>query len=813
MRMTWGASIVMKRIAVFFSRRNLGSNLLIVLLLGLGTGAIALLYTALDRLLLHPVQVANQGRLVRVGEVHPPVTSWNYFPYSFYQIMQPMRSFDGLAVEGEVDTAVTSVSGTEPAVGSMVSGNYFALLGARAELGRTLTAADDSAATSIPIVLSHRFWARESSALSAVPGAILHLEGKPFVVVGVMPERFFGTKLDASPDFWLPLAAQAVLSNKALTDPDPDQQFSILGRLREGVTLFQAQSEFSSVYRTGRGNEEARSSGLIAPIAEGSFAMREQFSRALRLLLWGLALLMSMVCASVAGMLVARAVRREQEAAVRMALGASHLNLANDALIESVALGVLGACNGIGFACLCAPLLKQLLPVTRTPLPISLVPSFGTDCLISALALIVSVIFGVVPSLLTLRVVPQLALRAGKATRRSGKLSRALLIFETAATLILLTVTGLLLHTMYCLRHSDPGFDVQHLVSFTLDLNMRARDGKSSALAKELEQHVLSLPGVRAAGFSVAEIMGRFGMKTSAALPGQRIASQAFLNTYVNRVSPGFFEALGIPLVKGREFDQQDLLRHSPAPVIANEAFARRFFAGEDPIGKQFGIGDTGQTAKRQFVVVGSVGDSKYHSPREAFLPTFYTTIQSDDVEGSTIYFYVRTTKQPAEIIRAVRAAMFNLDPQIPFSKVETMSERMDESLWQERLLVILAMAFSTISTLLAGMGMYGLLAYDANRRTREFGIRAALGAQRLDISWLMIRELARILVPGFVFGFIVCGLLARTVVPALYGIGPYDAIAWTGALLAVLATGCLALLQPMRRAIASQPAMVLRED
>jgi hypothetical protein len=396
----------MKQNAVFLSTRELGSDLLIILLLGLGMGAVALLYTALDRLLLHPIKLQGQDRMVRVGEINAPITSWTWFPYSFYQSMQSLHSFDALAVEGEVDSAVTNGSGTEPAVGSMVSGNYFALLGTRAELGRTLTPADDSPSTTVPIVLSHRFWIQELGALPEISGAVVHLQRKPFVVVGVMRESFFGTRLDAGPDFWLPPAAQGLLSTKALTDSDTDRSFSIIGRLREGVTQAQAQAEFSGLYRTVRAKGEAGSHPLIASIAEGSFAMREQFSRALQLVLWGVAILMSMVCASVAGMLVARAVRCERETAVRIALGAGRLVVAKNVLGESLILGVWGASIGLGFAYLCAPLLKSLLPVARTPLPVSLSPSLGVICLVSVLALIISVVFGAAPSVLSMRVAP-----------------------------------------------------------------------------------------------------------------------------------------------------------------------------------------------------------------------------------------------------------------------------------------------------------------------------------------------------------------------------------------------------------------------
>ena len=252
----------MRHTAVSVFHRNFGPNLLIALLLGLGLGTTTLLYTALDRLLLHPLRVRDVGRLVRVEERHPPVTSWTWFPYSLYESMRPMRSFDALAVEGQVDTAVTWGSRVEPALGSMVSGDYFSMLAAKAEVGRVLTHADESADTEVPVVLSHRFWMREFGGSATALGATLYLQGKPLTIVGVMPQRFFGTRLDASPDFWIPLAAQHLLSEKSLTDPAPDQQFSIIGRLREGVTVAQAEAEFAGVYQGSkegkRGQEKPR---------------------------------------------------------------------------------------------------------------------------------------------------------------------------------------------------------------------------------------------------------------------------------------------------------------------------------------------------------------------------------------------------------------------------------------------------------------------------------------------------------------------------------------------------------------------------
>ena len=804
----------MRQTAASVLARNSGPNILIVLLLGLGLGATALLYTALDRLLLHPLRVPDVDLLVRVEDRHPPVTSWTWFPFSLYESMRPMHSFDALAVEGEVDTAVTSGTRVEPVDGSMVSGSYFSMLGAKAELGRVLTQADEAAGTEVPVVLSHRFWVREFAGSAAAVGAILYLQGKPFTIVGVMPQRFFGTRLDASPDLWIPLPAQRLLSDKPLTDADPDRQFSVIGRLRSGVTLEQAQEEFAGVYQRSKEVWDKRSQGLLVPIAVGSFALREQFGRALNLLLWGLGALLAMVCASIAGMLVARAVRRERETAVRMALGASQMRLALRTFAESAALGAAGAGCGLLLAFLCAPLLTGLLPSGRTPLPVSLVPDAGTDWIVCGLALGISVAFGVFPAWLSARVTPQLALRGGTATRRSGKLSRGLMIFETGATLALLTGTGLLLHTFYCLRHTDPGFDVEHLITFTLSPSLLGGTAKvPAALPQQLRQQLVGLPGVRGAGLSTAAVMNRIGIKASVALPGERIAPQAFLNTSLNQITSGFFESLGIPLVAGRGLEEADRLRSAPVPVVVNEAFARTFFPGGNPLGRSFGMASVGEVAKADYVVIGVAGDSKYRSLREPLLPIFYEPMTRDGLNASEIYLYVRTVGEPQRMIHAVRAALVRQDPQLPIVKVETMQEQVNDSLWQERLLLVLAAVFSGVSVLLAGLGLYGLLAYDASQRTREFGIRVAVGAQRSDVGRLMIEELAWILTPGLVLGAIGCVLLARVIAPTLYGIGPYDATAWSGALLAVLGIGALAVWQPAYRAMRADPAEVLREE
>jgi MacB-like periplasmic core domain len=332
-----GRSLVMTRVfKLLFTRSNRAANLTIVLLLSFGLGAAALLSAALDRFLLHPLDVPHPETLVRVIERHPPVVNSEWFSFSLYDAMRPMHTLRDLAVVGNFDAAVSLGSGAQTDVRSiwaqMVSGDYFSMLGAAAATGRTLGPADDhTSATGVPVVLSHRFWTRAFANSQTLIGSTLTIQDKPFVIVGIMPQSFFGTRIDESPDVWLPLSAQPLLSSKSLTDPDPDRHFAILARLRSGVTLAQAQQEFAGVYRTVHHRDEPTDTGaqgLLVPVSDSTFALRDPFRHALTLLLWGLAALLLMMCANVGGLLLARTARRERDTAVRIALCAARIRRA-----------------------------------------------------------------------------------------------------------------------------------------------------------------------------------------------------------------------------------------------------------------------------------------------------------------------------------------------------------------------------------------------------------------------------------------------------------------------------------------------------
>jgi predicted permease len=799
------------------SSRDLGANLTIVLLLSFGLGTATLLYTALDRLLLHPLQGIQAETLVRAGVKIPQVT-WHTFPFVTYDAVRKMRSFSGVAAESEFDTTLTAPGKVAERIsGGMVSGNYFDLLGMPAEMGRILTSADEQLETGIiPVVLSHRFWIRHFGHSKDVIGAPIFLEGRPFTVVGVMPERFYGTAIDASPDLWMPLSAQPLLSTKTLRDPRPDRDFQIIGRLRYKVTRSQAESEFAATYRAQQGADKDKNPGqaILEPVALAAFALHDQFAHALSLLLWGLGAFLFILCANVAGLLLVRSARRERDTAVRIALGAGRTRVIARALLESVSLALAGAGGGLLAAYECAPLVVRMLPHGETPLPVSLAPDLRISALSVILALSISLVFGVVPAWFAARIAPQHSLRGGWAKRRTGASGRALLMLQTALTLVLLVAAGLLIRTFQALRGTRVGFDTEHLITFTLDASMAGITAPPPpTLSVDLEQRVRSLPGVKNASLANIALMRRIGLKSSVAHTGERIPSTSYLNTSLNIVSASFFDTMNIPILAGRGLLPSDSKTANPTPVVINPAFARLIFPHEDPIGKTFGQGAIGQIATAKYIVVGIAGDSKYRSLREVPPPIYYYTLDQRLNWDSTVYLYVRTQNSPASVVGAVRKTLAALDDRLPLFDTNTMHEQINESLWQERILATLAAVFSLTAVLMAATGFYGLMAFDANQRTKEFGIRAAVGASRRDMALLLVNDAAGIVLPGVIVGLVACLFLARIIASALYGIHAFDPISFVSALTLVAMVAVVSAWRPIVRSMGVDPAIVLREE
>lgn len=793
-------------------RRSVIIRFAVCSLLSIGLGTATLLYTVLDRLILHPLSVKHPETLVLAAETRPPITSWQWFSYSTYQSVLRMQCFASVAVSGSVDTVLTEQEGATPVLAHMVSPNYFQMLGVTPERGNAFSESGPPS-----VVLSHSFWITRFGGSPAVVGQTIRIQGVPLPVTGVMPKQFYGLQLDSAPDLWIPLSAQPLISTKSLNDPEPDRHFSIIARLGDKITLTQAEQEFAILFRTlqkERGEQDRERVGRLLPVDHATFALRDQFSHALALLLWGIALLLLLTCANVAGLLVLRGLQRERDNAVRVALGASRFRILWQALTSSMALGLSGGVGGVLLAYISAPHLLRLLPPTRAPIPADFRPtvwvSFGT----MVLALTVSVIFGALPAFLACQIAPQQALRGGSATRKTGVLSRSLLVVQTALTLVLLASAGLLSRTYYILRHTNPGFDAQRIVVFSLNPSLAGNSAKlSTTFGQQLLQRINALPGVKSASLATFPLMKRLGPKASVSLPGEKIPSEAFLNASMDSVSSSFFETMDLPILFGRSLSAADGARSDPTPTVINRAFARWLFPHQDPIGRSFGTGSPGEIATASNVVVGVVGDSKYRSLREPFLPIYYEPIEQREDWDSKSYLYVRTANSPASMIQSARQVLAALAPQIPFSSVNTLMAEMADSLWQERLLAVLGLVFSVMSVLMVLIGLYTFVAYDTIQRSREFALRCALGAQNSDMARLLAKEVAFVLLPGLTLGLTITWAVSRFLVSILYGVNALDPASILISLLVISASTAVATLVPILRITNIEPAVVLRSE
>ncbi len=798
-------------------RREPGFCATVVLLLGLGIAGTCLLLTAIDRLLLHPVDVPHPESMVRAAVLEPKGLVYTFFPYAFYeQFESQTKTLSAIAADANLEVAVSRGAMPEPAVAHMISRSYFRLLGVPAALGRTLAAADDHG-DGTAVVLSYGFWQRQFGGAPSALGLRIFIDGQPFTVVGVMPRGFFGVSLDEPADLWIPLAAEARISTVPLLSPQSDLSFELVGRLKAGVPLGQAQAEFGALLASyNAAHPDVAGSGergTIEPIARRVTWREGQLSRFLLLLLGAVVLSFAILCANVAGLFVARSARRERETAVRMSLGATRTRLLRQRLGEAWPLALLGAGVGIALAWFAGPLLLRLVPAGQGPLPISLQPGVTVAAAAVGLALAVSLIFGGAAAWLRPRENLFFALRGGAAGARLGKLSRSLVLTQIGLAVALVFGAGLLVRTLSRLAAADPGFNRDQLAIFTLDTGMSGLETFPPDLPDRLLSRVDSIAAVRGAAVAAVEVMQGRGLLTSAAPAGRIIHRENFMNASLNEVSPQYFETLGIPLLAGRRLTQEDGQRTNPTPVVASAAFATFLFPNQPALGKTFGNGKLGETATAAYEIVGIVGDAKYRSLRETPPPTFYVPLKQRLDQDANFVLYVRTAGPPGGVVAAVRAALHEIDPNLPFTKVETMPEELANSVWQERLLGFLTAVFAGLALLLSATAIYGVLAYELSRRTREIAVRLALGAQSGDVATLLAADIGVTVLLGLAVGLLACLGLGRLLQAYVFGISAWDAPSMMAAAGLVCAVAFLACLNPTRRALRLPPALALREE
>ena len=822
-----GSLIRDARFGVRMLRKNPGFTAVAVLTLALGIGAATVVFGVFDAVLLRPLPVRHPEELVRIVQHRPRIGTDSNFPRAYYEALRDhattLASVFG-ATGSYLHFAMTDPAPTEQILLHAVTPEFFEALGVEAFRGRVLTAEDAKENPGTPpAVLSYAFWQRRFGGDPQAVGRTIGLQQHRFVIVGVMPPGFNGYAVDSGPDVTIPLNAYPLLTSFSRLS-----RFELAARLKPGVTRSQAQAECISIWnsdmesylRNVEKDSPATTASILSqlpgldPLERGVSIVRDRFGLALELLMASVCLLLLIASANVASLQLARGATRRQEMAARMAIGATRWRLVRQMLIENSLLAVLGATGGLWIAHAATPLALRFLPPMRdlsnTLLPLALDVHMSWRILIasaifSGLALL---LFGLAPALAASRVSLDSVLRAVRSGGTSGG-RRVLLVVQVALCTFLLAGAGLLVRTLRQLRGVDQGFDSQAIATFTLDDEAAGYTAETEpALLRNLEARVRQLPGVESVALAGSGIMRGRGLGASVAPAGQRITRADFLNTSLNDISPDYFETLGIRVLSGRTFTEADDPKAKPGKAVVNRAFAQRFFPNVEPLGKYFGNGMDG-VAGADLQIIGVVSDSHYRSLREVIYPTFY--LQS--VGYGSLVMYVRTRGQPHSLFVPVEKTLASIDPGLSFLEVHTLDEEVDASLANDRVTATLASIFAGAAALLVAIGIYGLLAYSTAQKTREIGVRMALGAQKGEILAMVIGEGMRLATVGVAIGIAGALALTRLLSGLLFGVAPDDPLTFGAVAVLLLGVTLVACFIPARRAMRVEPMVALRYE
>ncbi len=802
-----------------------------ILLLAVGIGANTLIFSVIDALLLRPLPVLHPENLVRVIEIHPnDFVTWD-FPYDFCTAA-PFADPDisESICQGEIDAAFSDGTAVDRVRVHLVSPNFFSTLGVQPHIGRVLNA-DDERDHAARAVLGYGFWQRRFQGDSAVIGRSINLGGHAFTIVGVTPEAFNGLAVDTSPDIRVPASVDRLLL-RVTDDFNPGARplfGQVFARLRDSVSLGQEnaisdqllgpayQAELDKIYP--REIARAGTSHLrLESAANGVSALRGQFSSGLELLMTGVALLLLMACANLAGLLLARSTARSSEFAIRLALGAGRRRIITQLLIEGFLLASAGGIAAINLSVFLMPLLLRVLPPVRDraavlqPVTVHVTLDIRILGFAIGVTFLTAILFTLSPALRAARAGIAEALNAARTASRRTFTRNVIVAAQVAMCTLMLIGAALLLATFDRMRSMNAGFDRDHVVTFTIDPDLRNyKPDQVRALAKSLLEKTNSLSGVDAASIATRALMRGTGLKSTFAAAGTRVTEPDFMGSSLNRVTPGYFQSMGMTLLAGRDFNEFDRIPAKPKRVIVNQAFARRYFPGRSPLGERFGYADKSGVARADNEIIGVVSDAKYRSLRETIPPTVYDSAAGGP--DSAFVLHIRTRQDPASMIAPVREVLRSLDPEMPVLEAVTLRAEVETSLWQERLLAWLAAAFAAISALLASIGLYGALDYAVKLRTREIGIRTALGARPRSIAAMLSRETIVVVFTGVVAGLVAYGAATSWIGRVLYGVRAWEPFALISALSVIAAIGALAAVTPVIRAMRINPASALRAE
>ncbi len=812
------------RYGVRMLAKNPGVTLVAVITLALGIGANAAIFSGVSAFVLRSLPVPEPDQVVRLAELTEERGMADEFSYPDYvDYRDQSTSFTGIAATNLIQAALASENQNDVIWGQIVSGNYFDALQIQPILGRSfLPEEDKTPGTHAVVVISHSLWQRRLGSDPNIVGKKIQLNGRPYEVIGVAPEIFKGSNYGLSLDFWAPMMMVEELQRapQLLTERG-SHWMNVIGRLKPGVSLEQASAEISTI--AGRLNEaypDDRASTTRAVALgeiEGRFGHASPIIKgaaAIAMAIVGLILLIA--CANVANLLLARATARRKEIGIRLALGASRRRLIRQLLTESLLLSVLGGTLGLLMASWVTGVMQGFIPV----LPYNVVDDFfALDSRVLLFTLIVSlatgIVFGLAPAwhASSPDIVPVLkgdSESVQKGENRRLTLRNSLVVAQVALSLVVLVCGGLLIKSFQNAQTMDPGFASRNVLLVSMNPQLIGYDDQQAKnFFRQIVERAASLPGVQAAGVTRLIPLGDSSNSSGPILKeGETLArGSAGRNIMNNVVSPGYFQALQIPILEGRNFDERDR-EGGPRVIIVNQAMAETLWPGESAVGKRILIG---AESRDPLEVVGVVKTGKYRALAEDPKPFYYYPAAQRGPSGMTLV--VRTTADPRNLVSAIRGEVQNIERRMPLYAIKTMPEHLTWALWGPKLGATFSLAFGVVALLLSGVGLYSVMAYVVSRRTREIGIRMALGARRGDVLRLITTEGMKLAAVGLIIGLALALAVSRILSTILIGVSAYAVTPFLIVPLLLGAVALIACLLPARRATKVDPLVALRYE
>jgi predicted permease len=832
------------RLVIRTWRKAPGFASIAILSIALGIGANAAVFTLVDQVLLRKLPVSNPDALVQLGMTGSRYgNNWGDGSELSYPVYAELRDnaqvFDGVFGRFGAAFTVGAAGRSERVLGELVSGSYFPVLGVGSALGRTIGPDDDRVEGGHPVaVLSYGFWRTRFNADPSVLNSTLTINGYPYTVIGVARPGFDGIEVGRITQVFVPLMMKpSVTPTWNGLDDRLNRWVRVFARLQPGVTREQAKAALDPFFGTilerdlsapgfAKAGQDTRTryrgnSLVVADASQGRSGLRRNLTIPLWVLMATASGVLLIACANIANLLLARGAARQREMAVRLALGATRSRLISQLLAESLMLAAAGGLIGIAISAAAAPMLLGFFVSPDGPQPISTGPDWRILAFTGAITLLTGILFGLAPAFRSSRpnVAPTLKDVATSVLGGHGRVRKALVASQIGISLLLLIGAALFIRTLNNLLAVDIGFQTTQLVSFGIDPSLSGYDGpRVKAFTKALLERLTATPGIEAAGLSTTRLLEGNQWTTSITVAGYQAKGIENSTQWANSVSYGYFKTMGIPILIGRDFTDRDERTTPASPgtsdyriAIVNEKFARHYFGDMNPIGRRIGFGGNPNTPT-PIEIVGVVRDSKYtdvrdEMQRQVFFPFF------EESQPSSYTVYLRTNRPTDLVFTAVRQTVAGLDPNIPIHGTRTLETQVALSLSRERMVATMTIVFGTLATLLAVIGLYGVMSYTVARRTREIGVRVALGATARRIGWLVIREVLVIGGVGVTLALPAAWWLGRYVSTQLYGVEPTDPVAIGAAVALLLTVAVAAGLIPSTRAARLDPTVALRQE